>query len=87
MSCHQSPVLFFWNSTCLNCYCSVESFISYYFFKTFSDVSRGPLGISLPTPKDSNVRSDTKLDVGNNLADEISRNFFYIIYKGQNLLS
>ena len=51
-----------------------------------SDVSRGSLGIPLAIPTQTNVRSGSKLNVGNYLMDEISRAFVYT-YKGQNLLS
>ena len=37
----------------------------------------------IPSPKESNVGSGRKLDVGNYLVYEISRAFFYIAYKGE----
>ena len=37
----------------------------------------------IPSPKESNVGSGRKLDVGNCLVYEISTAFFYIAYKGE----
>ena len=75
--------------TCLNCYFSsfCKKLFKVFFVIVSSDVSRGSLCIPLPTPKENNMWSGSKLNVGNWLVDEISRTFIYIVYKGQNLLS
>ena len=47
------------------------------------------LVVPLLLQKETNKQSDSKLNLGNYLVDEISRIYtvFYIIYKGQNLPS
>ena len=47
------------------------------------------LVVPLLLQKETNKQSDSKLNLGNYLVDEISRTYtvFYIVYKWQNLLS
>ena len=54
-----------------------------FFLIIFSDVSSGSLGIPLPIPKDTNMKSGSKLNIGNYLVGEITRTFVYIAYKGK----
>ena len=88
-----TPVFFFFfgiaHYICLNCYFSrfCRKFYKVFFLIIPSDVSKGSLGIPLPTPKETDMRRGSKLNVGNYLVDEISRIFFYIACKVQNLLS
>ena len=86
------PLYFFFGIAhyiCLNCYFSrfCRKFYKVFFLIIPSDVSKGSLGIPLPTPKETDMRRGSKLNVGNYLVDEISRIFFYIACKVQNLLS
>ena len=91
--CLHNPCIFFFfgiaHYICLNCYFSrfCRKFYKVFFLIIPSDVSKGSLGIPLPTPKETDMRRGSKLNVGNYLVDEISRIFFYIACKVQNLLS
>ena len=71
-----TPCIYFWNN--FSRFCKKVFFLI---------IPTGSLGIPLPILKETNVQSSSKINVGNHLVGEISRNFFYIAFKGQNLPS